>query len=206
MSWRLANSLITLRSQINAAYPNRNKASDGTIGDAAHAASISDHNPNSAGVVTAFDITHDPAHGLDIWPLANALSPDPRVKYLIANRKVYIDGRWQNYTGVDPHTNHVHVSVSSNNYDNAALWQIGENDMAATKEQLIELYKLAFPNQDVNYQWVNAYTGKDMSDVIQALRDDASRQRYITAIVNDAAAYNAGAKPTDLKPGLYRVK
>jgi hypothetical protein len=80
------------------------------------------------------------------------------------------------------------------------------DDMAATKEQLIELYKLAFPNQDVNYDWVKAYTGKDMSDVIQALRDDPSRQSYITALVNDAAAYQSSAKPTELKPGTYRVK
>lgn len=31
MSWRLAKSLEVLRSQVNAAYPKRSKASDGTI-------------------------------------------------------------------------------------------------------------------------------------------------------------------------------
>src|SRR5215212_9158416 len=35
-SWRAAKSLLTLRTQINQKAPNRNKASDGTIGDARH--------------------------------------------------------------------------------------------------------------------------------------------------------------------------
>lgn len=63
--------------------------------------------------------------------------------------------------------------------------------MAATKEQLIELYKLVFPNQPVNDNWVAEFVGKDMSDVLQVLRDDPSRQSYITGLVNGAA--NAAA-------------
>lgn len=122
MGWRAANSITTLRNQINTAYPGRNKISDGIIGDAAHAASISDHNPNDLGVVCAFDITHDPAHGLDIWDLAERLKTDDRVKYLIANRKIFINGSWQPYTGVDPHTSHLHVSVG-NDYDNPREWK-----------------------------------------------------------------------------------
>lgn len=64
----------------------------------------------------------------------------------------------------------------------------GENEVA-TKEQLIVEYGLAFPNQPVNYDWVNANIGKDWSDVVNSLRDDPSRQAYITKLVNDAAAY-----------------
>jgi hypothetical protein len=67
MAWRPAKSLIQLRDQINQIAPNRSKASDGTIGDAAHASRASDHNPwvreGDAGVVTAIDITHDPDDG-----------------------------------------------------------------------------------------------------------------------------------------------
>ena len=59
MAWRLARSLETLRAQINALSPNRSKASDGTIGDAAHSARTSDHNPDGGGVVRALDLTHD---------------------------------------------------------------------------------------------------------------------------------------------------
>ncbi|HKV33547.1 MAG TPA: hypothetical protein VJP89_04485, partial [Pyrinomonadaceae bacterium] len=61
MAWRVAKSLLRLREQINELAPNRSKASDGTIGDAAHASRKSDHNPwvkdGSIGVVTAMDIT-----------------------------------------------------------------------------------------------------------------------------------------------------
>jgi len=88
---RLARSLDTLRSQINAKYKDRSKLSDGWIGDTAHAARASDHNPNAEGVVTALDITHDPAHGLDTWKLAEVLrnNKDPRIKYVISNGRIF---------------------------------------------------------------------------------------------------------------------
>jgi hypothetical protein len=116
MSWRVARSLEVLRDQINAAYPQRNKASDGTIGDAAHAASVSDHNPDAGGVVRALDITHDPAHGCDIDRLTDELvaSRDPRISYLIANGMITGPNYgwvWTRYDGADPHTNHFHLSV-----------------------------------------------------------------------------------------------
>ena len=127
-SWRAANSLITLRDQLNALYPARSKVSDGLVGDAAHATTISDHNPNSNGVVTAFDITQDPANGLDIQQLANTLVThnDPRIKYIIANKRLWMSGKWVNYFGVDPHTNHLHLSVSAdpNLYDNGNQWNL----------------------------------------------------------------------------------
>jgi hypothetical protein len=54
MSWRAARSLLTLRDQIDAAFPNRNRTSDGYIGDANHQSGDSDHNPRfGPGVVTA---------------------------------------------------------------------------------------------------------------------------------------------------------
>lgn len=119
--WTLAFCLTALRNQINAAHPSRSKASDGTIGDAAHAREVSDHNPDSAGVVRAFDITHDPADGLDCQELAAALTAarDQRVKYLIWNGRILRAypkpgipaWTWSTYHGTDPHTNHLHVSV-----------------------------------------------------------------------------------------------
>ena len=142
--WRLAGSLVKLREQINARWPNRSKASDGTIGDTAHAATVSDHNPNAAGVVTAFDITHDPVNGVDIDRLSDMLaaSRDPRIKYLIANGLILVPAdfgwTWQPYSGADPHTNHLHVSVYGD-YDNQAEWIIKDKgeDMI-TKEQYLE--------------------------------------------------------------------
>lgn len=129
---RIAASLATLRDQINAKHPNRSKLSDGWIGDSAHAARASDHNPNGAGVVTALDITHDPDRGPDTWKLAEALriNKDPRIKYVISNGRIFSSvvspWQWRPYTGANRHAHHVHVSVSSDPalYDLAASWKI----------------------------------------------------------------------------------
>jgi hypothetical protein len=136
MAWRVAKSLLRLREQINAMAPERSKASDGTIGDAAHASRTSDHNPwvkdGNIGVVTAMDITHDIPHGCDAQALVDALvdSRDPRIKYIIWNRKK-INSRiqpwvWRNYTGTNPHTKHFHLSVrpEKSAYDSEENWQI----------------------------------------------------------------------------------
>lgn len=133
MNWREAKSLLTLRDQINAMFPGRNKASDGTIGDARHQAEKSDHNPNAAGVVTAFDVTHDPAGCTGDW-LATVLqnSKDPRIKYLIWNRRITVHGditKWSAYHGASPHTEHVHISVSADPklYDDDRTWNLASS-------------------------------------------------------------------------------
>jgi hypothetical protein len=136
MDWRLAASLEKLRAQINAAAPNRSKVSDGSIGDAAHASRSSDHNPwvrdGKLGVVTAIDITHDPADGVDAAQIAQAVLSDPRTKYVIWNRRIanpdVSGGAWRPYTGSNPHDKHVHISVRSDkaHFDSTVLWRLGD--------------------------------------------------------------------------------
>ena len=118
MDWRVATSLETLRHQLNARFPGRSTASDGGIGDEAHqkSGSASDHNPwYGPGIVTARDFTHDPAHGLDIQQIGDQLlgSQDPRIKYVIANRRIGSSRSWQwgPYDGANPHEKHFHLSV-----------------------------------------------------------------------------------------------
>lgn len=139
MAWRPAESLVQLGSEINHRWPNRSKRSDGLIGDAAHAASASDHNANAQGVVCAFDITHDPDNGPDCNELAEQLRRrrHPDAKYIIWNGRIataaakYGHGpwEWRPYSGADPHTNHIHVSVgvgpdgrSQPPYDDTLPW------------------------------------------------------------------------------------
>jgi hypothetical protein len=132
MSWRLAKSLTQLRNQINAQWPNRSKKDDGTIGDARHSASVSDHNPNSRGVVTAMDITHAPKSGPSASVLAERLrkTRDVRIKYIISNRRIASSlvspWQWRPYRGSNPHSQHVHISVRSDPalYDDAGPWVI----------------------------------------------------------------------------------
>lgn len=138
MSWRLATSLDVLRKQVDRKWPKRNKSSDGTIGDAAHASRASDHNPwvqdGAYGVVTAIDFTHDPKNGPDAGKLAESLrqSRDPRIKYLISNRRICsstaVGGvpawTWRPYSGSNPHDKHCHLSVKSEkkHYDSVSPW------------------------------------------------------------------------------------
>lgn len=132
---RRAKSLDKLLEQVNAAAPGRSKLSDGWIGDSAHAATKSDHNPNKFGVVQAIDITHDPRGGLDSYALAAALvlGRDPRLKYIISNGWITSGAGgpspWvrRPYSGSNPHSHHVHISVvdATLSYDDARPWAIG---------------------------------------------------------------------------------
>jgi hypothetical protein len=145
---RPAASLLTLRDQVDKLYPGRNRASDGLIGDAAHQAVQSDHNPNAQGIVTAIDITHDPDHGLDIQKLATALvnSLDPRIKYIIANRQIWERGTgWHRYDGDNPHNKHLHLSVQGN-VDDSKLWNLkgGQMDEVQKLREQLDLITYKF--------------------------------------------------------------
>lgn len=179
--WTLAPCLVTLRAQVNAAWPDRSKDSDGTIGDEAHAQTKSEHNPDAAGVVRAFDITHDPAHGCDGNKLAAQLvtSRDSRILYLIWNRRICRSypkpgipaWSWAAYSGPDPHTNHVHLSVVPDARANSTTWW----RLIATATQPKEVDMT--PEQD---KILNYHTDQ--------LRDVAQRVNGVTAAVRALAA------------------
>jgi hypothetical protein len=140
MAWRVAYSLNVLLGQLNELAPNRNKASDGSIGDPAHSSRLSDHNPDNLGIVRARDFTHDPAGGLDCQALAEKLveSGDSRIKYIIWNRRIWFPSSgWSEYTGgPNPHTTHLHLSVvADGRADETTEWEI--NDM--TRDQAAQL-------------------------------------------------------------------
>ena len=128
MAWHLAKSLEVFRDQVNQKWPKRDRSSDGTIGDQAHAARKSEHNPDPVtGAVRAIDITNDPDHGLNCAELVESLraSKDPRIMYLIWNRKIWnpsVSADWRNYTGSNPHDKHLHMSVKKESCEDDALW------------------------------------------------------------------------------------
>lgn len=138
MSWTLAPALAKLRDEVNAVAPDRSKASDGTIGDAAHKARQSDHNPNGAGVVCAIDLTNDPKDGFPAHGFAEQLrrrcaeGKERRVAYIISNRRIASprEGwRWRDYSAQpNPHVAHIHISVkqAANFWRNTASWNVAE--------------------------------------------------------------------------------
>lgn len=109
----LAPSLLDLRNEINTASPARDHTSDGWIGDASHAARVSDHNPDwsSNGVVRALDVDVD---GCDPDQLIAVAIRDPRVEYVISRGKIYERGNGfkpRVYTGTNKHDKHTHISL-----------------------------------------------------------------------------------------------
>lgn len=72
--WVLVPCLVTLRDEFNRVSPNRDKGADGSIGDRAHAMSVSDHNPDESGATPYEDADNvDEVHAFDAdctgpWP------------------------------------------------------------------------------------------------------------------------------------------
>lgn len=111
MSYYLAPALAVLRDEINARWPGRDRTSDGWIGDPAHQATRSDHNPNDRGSVNAIDVDRD---GVDIAAIIAAIEAHPSAHYWIVDQRIAdADDGWRPrpYTGTNPHDKHLHVSI-----------------------------------------------------------------------------------------------
>jgi len=121
--WFVAPSLNALLASINSNFPHRDKSSDGSIGDASHAARASEHNPCWActgyqyGIVRArdFDIDDgDPGRDLRL-EILKACIGHPAVWYVISNGIIYSRTYgWtaRKYNGPNGHFHHVHVSIN----------------------------------------------------------------------------------------------
>lgn len=108
-------------SDATALCPSRSRASDGLMGDTAHKKTKSDHNDGNA-----FDLTHDPDHGIDCHFFAKLALLDYRVSYVIWNKQIYnVDTSakgWRPYKGKNGHTHHMHVSIKSPLRNIASPW------------------------------------------------------------------------------------
>lgn len=126
MTFYLAKSLDDLRSETNTKWPARDKGSDGWVGDTSHAARVSDHNPDykSGGVVRAIDVDKD---GINVDTFLNAVIYDPRVSYVIWNRRIWGGTRWRAYEGANAHTKHIHVSIKHTDAaERGGSWGLGK--------------------------------------------------------------------------------
>jgi hypothetical protein len=125
---RLVAAGVTLRDQVNKRWVNRDKRSDGWIGDSAHQARPSDHNPDKDGWVHALDIDHDflgPGKGSveaerfanQLIELARSGKDRGRLKYVVYNNRIasgtHANQYWTWRKGNWGHTQHIHVSFTS---------------------------------------------------------------------------------------------
>jgi hypothetical protein len=135
--WILVPCLAQLRNEFNQIASGRDKTTDGSVGDAAHAGTSSDHNPDETGHVPIRDADKvNEVHAIDVdkdlreadltmeqvvqhllWRCRT--DQERRLRYIIYNRRIWSasDG-WapRNYSGSNPHTAHAHFSAS---YDTA---------------------------------------------------------------------------------------
>lgn len=137
MSYHLAKSLDDLRDETNTTWPKRDKGSDGWIGDPSHQARKSDHNPDysAGGVVRAIDVDKD---GINVDTFLNAVIYDPRVSYVIWNRRIWGGTRWRKYEGSNGHTKHIHVSIKhSTAAARGGSWGLGKVAPAGKPEDAV---------------------------------------------------------------------
>lgn len=137
MKPHLCKAGVQLREQIDDAYPERDRSSDGWIGDAKHQSSKSDHNPNLAhnSVVRALDIDSNlSSHKSESLYLADQIrlyakrEKKKRIAYVIHNHKIaspILNWRWRKYSGSsNPHTSHIHVSFTPKGDKDGSFFEI----------------------------------------------------------------------------------
>jgi len=122
-----------LREQIDDAFPDRDRKSDGWIGDAAHSNRKSDHNPDSInGIVRAIDVDKDfdsrPSTGAYLADqIRQCAKKDKRIAYVIYAGKISSAKslwRWRTYSGVNSHHAHIHISFTKKGDSNGSWFDI----------------------------------------------------------------------------------
>ena len=125
---RLVKAGVTLRDQLNQRFPKRDKRSDGWVGDSAHQAGKSDHNPDKNGWVHAIDIDENMGSGEgrkgatakefadQLIKYAREGKDNGRLKYVVYENQIasgtHADKYWVWRKGNWGHTQHIHVSFT----------------------------------------------------------------------------------------------
>ena len=136
MKPQLSKAAKQLREQFDDTFPNRDRLSDGWIGDTRHQAKPSDHNPDANGWVRAIDIDRDLYKGgkpdnmgdlVDQIRLACKSKSEKRISYIIFDGRIcspILNWKWRKYTGANKHTKHAHFSFKKEADNDGAFFQI----------------------------------------------------------------------------------
>ena len=125
-----------LREQFDDSFPDRDRRSDGWVGDTRHASRPSDHNPDpTTGVVRATDTDRDvhKSGKPDLMPdIADQLrlaakAGEKRIAYIIFAGRIAssrMGWRWRTYKGSNAHDHHMHVSFTKAGDDDGSFFNI----------------------------------------------------------------------------------
>jgi hypothetical protein len=168
MAWFKAAWIDPFFSALDTIAPNRDRRTDGTIGDLAHSTGTSGHNPDdTAGVkaertdadtrpeVRAADAGIVLRTAITMQQVVDAILAYPpdrnRLIYIIFDGYVYSAGSgWarRKYTGADPHRTHVHLSGHPDADNDGRPWQ---SILSLTKED--DMSEWTFVQQSDADQW-----------------------------------------------------
>jgi hypothetical protein len=136
MKPRLSKAAIQLREQFDDTFPDRDRTSDGWIGDTRHAARPSDHNPNAENWVLAIDVDRDVSGKSkpDLMPdIADQIrilcksKKERRITYIIFDGRIASSKKnwaWREYTGANKHNHHCHISFSEESVNDSSFFQV----------------------------------------------------------------------------------
>lgn len=135
MKPKLCKAGQQLREQIDDAFADRDRTSDGWVGDTRHSARKSDHNPDANGWVRAIDVDRDLSGKAkpDIMPdLADQIriagkSGEKRIAYVIFDGRIAssrLNWRWRKYTGSNKHNHHCHISFTQKGDEDGSYFNI----------------------------------------------------------------------------------
>lgn len=173
-NWVLIPCLKALFAEFDAIGPDRDKKSDGTIGDVAHQKEVSDHNPDETGSVPIHDADKvNEVHAIDVdsdlGPGAPTMEQavqfllsrcrsgkEKRLRYIIYTRRIWsASSGWvqKAYTGSSAHVEHAHFSGSyvSSLEASTASWHLEDIPVALT---------------DNDKAWIAAQNAKMKADIL----------------------------------------
>jgi hypothetical protein len=134
MNPKLCKAGVQLREQFDDAFRDRDRTSDGWIGDSRHAARESDHNPDANGWVRAIDVDRDLSGKPkpDLMPdVADQLrilaKTDKRISYIIFAGRIASPKSlwlWRPFTGINKHDHHCHISFTNKGDEDGSFFKI----------------------------------------------------------------------------------
>lgn len=206
----LVASLVALRTEFDELAPDRDKTSDGWIGDAAHQQEPSDHNPDETGNTPYEDADNlDEVHAIDVdrdlrrdgWSMERAVQiivgrhrsgADNRLNYVIFNRRIWAsDWGWseRDYTGSNPHDKHAHFSsrYTTAQESDTRPWGLLEVDEMLTDDDLNKIADKVAARFRIEDKGVMDKLGKDLRN------PDSGVYKGFRAIVQDVVDGAGGA-------------